>query len=674
MTVNISGLFLLLSCVYNGFGMKNKHLKIAIISTVFAFSCGLSVHQFNKIVEKVEAAQFIDNFDSYSYSGTYYNSTDLTGTEGLNGTLRNALTTLIHPTKWYQYGGLGDDNLSTQLQRADEDPTNSSNMIYLYTRDSVKKNNSISGSGSWNREHVWPQSLSGGYWGTSEAGTDLLHIRPTYETTNGTRSSLLYGDVNKSNPLTFSGMTYGYKSGNYFEPLDSVKGDVARIIMYVWTAYKNSYANLPAITSTFQSYDILLKWHTMDKPDVMEGHRNDYSQSSKQGNRNPFVDHPEFAWKIFGNSASSSIKNECMAAYPDGGSVLPGKTLESISLSGSATKKAYYVGESFDPTGLTVTAHYDDNSTKNISVNNCTWSPNPLTEGTTTVTCTYSGKTATYSGITVTKNENAGTEFKVDFVAIGSDSGNRLSGEEVFSNYLKNNSLVKSVDETSNVFAGKSGLKLGSSSTNGSITFSLKAECCTNIEYIKVDSTRFSSDSGRLAIKLGSTTITSSAVPGQSFTQVLSDINATTLTISTDSKRAYLNGVLIKTKADSPVVPPVTSSSMPSSSSNAGSSIAPVSSSSETSSAVSSNAESSSAVESSGAESSSFFEESSSINTISSSQETVTSLESSSNPQNTSSNSGSKKSTGCTGSIAIVPLTGLSTLIGLVFIFSKKKK
>ena len=87
--------------------------------------------------------------------------------------------------------------------------------------------------------------------------------------------------------------------------------------MYVWTAYKSYYSNLPNITNVFQSYDVLLKWHILDKPDALEGNRNNYAQTSMQKNRNPFVDHPEYAWKIFGENCSSDVLNLAKQTYPD---------------------------------------------------------------------------------------------------------------------------------------------------------------------------------------------------------------------------------------------------------------------------------------------------------------------------------------------------------------------
>ena len=268
---------------------------------------------------QVDATAHTANFDSYTYSGSYYDGLPANPTEGTSGTLRSSLTSLIHPTSVPVYSGSsGDNTLAKVLQSADEDPTNSSNMIYLYTRNSVTKN----AASSWNREHVWPKSLSNGCWEESRAGTDLLHLRPTYNDTNSSRGSLKYGEVSGTSVLTYNSMPYGYKNSSYFMPLDAVKGDVARICMYVWVAYYTEYGNkLPALTNVFQSFDVLMQWHISDKPDVMEGNRNEYAEKkSMQGNRNPFVDHPEYAWKIFGSSCSASVLNAAKEAYPDGGS------------------------------------------------------------------------------------------------------------------------------------------------------------------------------------------------------------------------------------------------------------------------------------------------------------------------------------------------------------------
>ncbi len=317
------------------FNMKTKVVLLSLCGVLsLGFGVGLSLKQESNYLE-ADAATHTANFDPYYYSGNYYNSITATG-QGLNGTLRKALTSKIFPKGWYTYGSSGEGHLSSVLQYADEDPTNNKNMIYLYTRDSVTKNP----ANTWNREHCWPQANSGGYWGKTKAGTDILHIRPTYDTTNNKRGNLPYGNVTGGTKLVYNNMEYGYSGGGHFMPLDSVKGDVARIIMYVWTAYKNEYANLPEITSTFADYDTLLKWHVSDVPDAMEGHRNDYSETSKQENRNPFVDHPEYAWKVFGEKCSSSVVEEAKAKYPDGPSISLDATSKSVEVNKTVTVTA----------------------------------------------------------------------------------------------------------------------------------------------------------------------------------------------------------------------------------------------------------------------------------------------------------------------------------------------
>ena len=650
--------------------MKNKFLKLIALSAAFALGAGLALNQ-SKAPLNVEALQYLDDYEPYVYSGSYYNTIDFDASNGMNGALRKAITSLIKPKGFYTYGSTGADHLSTQLQYADEDPTNSSNMVYLYTRDSVKKN----AASSWNREHVWPQSLSNGNWGTDYAGTDILHIRPTYNSTNNTRGNTPYGDNNKSGPQYYNNMLFGYTGGSYFEPIDEVKGDVARIIMYVWTAYTGysassvTYSNF-SITDVFQSYDTLLRWHTLDKPDELEGNRNDYCQTSIQKNRNPFVDHPELAWRFFGDSASSSVKNACMEAYPLEGYNPDQKQLSSIQLSGEAVYKNYYAGQSFNPLGLTVTANYTDGSSKQISNDSCTWLPDPLTEGTTSITCKYGNCSATYSGITVTKRTSIGGEYSVEFLN-ESTSGTEINSSNI-AEHWKNNSLVKSVSNCVKIFPGDNGLKFGSSSVNGDITFNLVDNAQNNIVKVSIKTTKYNGNGGFTAV-LGSLTLGSGISAGSTFTKDLQNVDATTLRI-TSSGRMFLNSITIEV-ADTTPVPPTSSSSLPpqSSSSSAkesSSSALPISSSSSSVPISSSETPISSSEQVISSESTS-----EDISSMPSSQE-ETSQNSSIQDTSSSSNEENKKSThGCGGSIAVsLSLTSFSALIGLVFVFSKKKK
>ena len=471
--------------------MKKNLIKLVTVSAIFAIGLGIAINSQTKTVA-LEAAQHSGNFANYTYSGSYYNSLATTGGDGLNGGFRKALTTHIYPKGWYIYSGGGSDHLSGVLQDADEDPSNTSNMILFYTRDSIKKTAAtVNGTMIWNREHVWPQSLSTNKsgtqcWGTEEAGTDILHLRPSYETTNSFRGNTRYGDCNKSPAQTYNGMTYGYgtKNGAYFEPLDEVKGDVARIIMYTWTTYSDHYSGLD-ITKTIQDYDTLLKWHTMDKPDAMEGHRNDYCETSKQKNRNPFVDHPEYAWRIFGDSCSAKVKNDCMAAYP---------------------------GESGQGNNNNSSSQVPDSSTVT-----------PV----------------------------AGT-YNVVFSNNGSDSGTLVT-EETFNNYVSSNTLVASVSNLSKVYPGTSGLKLGSGSANGTITFNLKDAAKNKIEKIAIESTKYGSDTGTLEVKLDGQSVKAGIVPGKTANINLANLaNANSITVSTSEKRAYLNKITVYIHEDQP--------------------------------------------------------------------------------------------------------------------------
>ena len=362
--------------------MKRRTNIFKIITLFTAFALGITslITVLTKTPKEIEAEQHLNNYSLYSYTGTYYSDKNiaLDGTGGMDGTIRTSLSSKNRPADYYTYGGYSvGNNLSTVLQKADEDPDNPSNMIYFYTRNSVTKTaaNADANTIIWNREHVWCQSLSNDNWGKTEAGTDILHLRPTYAYTNNSRGDKPYGDNNHSGELKYNGMTYGYadKLPN-FEPIDSVKGDVARIIMYVWATYTGypGYNDI-SIGDIIESYDTLIKWHTMDKPDVLEGNRNDYCEKqSIQGNRNPFVDHPELAWKIFGTEVEDqAILNDCVAAYPAEGYVPVNPTSielneTSISLNVDDT---FTLSATLQPTGAVGTVLWSSSQTAVATVN-----------------------------------------------------------------------------------------------------------------------------------------------------------------------------------------------------------------------------------------------------------------------------------------------------------------
>ena len=181
-----------------------------------------------------------------------------------------------------------------------------SSIITIYTSYESSQTEYNSGSG-WNREHVWPKSLGG--FETSGAGADLHHIRPSENKTNSDRGSKLYGNVTggTASKGNLSSLVGGHYAGNYYEPLDNVKGDVARICLYVYVRYGGELSKCSNITNVFKSVDVLLEWCELDPVDTWELGRNEVV-GAIQGNRNVFIDYPEYAWLIFGKEVPEDMQ------------------------------------------------------------------------------------------------------------------------------------------------------------------------------------------------------------------------------------------------------------------------------------------------------------------------------------------------------------------------------
>jgi endonuclease I len=150
---------------------------------------------------------------------------------------------------------------------------------------------------------VWPQSH--GNFGTSAGpGTDLHHLRPEDVQVNGTRSNKDFDTGGSAVSNCSSCLT----DGDSFEPPNAVKGDVARMVMYMAVRYEggDGFADLEAnnqvngSTPYLGKISVLLQWHAQDPPSSAEQRRNDIIDSQYQGNRNPFIDHPEWAQSVFG--------------------------------------------------------------------------------------------------------------------------------------------------------------------------------------------------------------------------------------------------------------------------------------------------------------------------------------------------------------------------------------
>ena len=195
--------------------------------------------------------------------------------------------------------------------------SNTSNFTFVTDQDKGS-GGTIEGD-KYNREHSFPQS-----WFEKASGdmkSDLFNVYPTDKLVNNKRSNYPYGETNGEIYKSDNGFsklgtcTFPGYSGTVFEPNDQYKGDFARIYMYMVTCYENfsekwtgnSVNQLDNNTyPVFEDWTIkmLLEWCEKDPVDDWEIARNDKVYKI-QGNRNPFVDHPELAEYIWGDKTDT---------------------------------------------------------------------------------------------------------------------------------------------------------------------------------------------------------------------------------------------------------------------------------------------------------------------------------------------------------------------------------
>jgi endonuclease I len=229
------------------------------------------------------------------YDTTYYrNAIGKTGSS-----LKTALNGIIRTNTKLSY-----DQVWNALKVTDQDPNNSANVILLYSGRSQSKTLNGGDPNDWNREHVWAKSH--GDFGTATGpGTDIHHLRPTDVSVNSERG-------NKD--FDMGGSPVAEAPGNYtdtdsWEPRNAVKGDVARMLFYMAVRYEggDGYVNLEMnnnVNNGTAPYhgrlSVLLQWNAQDPPDAFEKRRNQVIYDTYQRNRNPFIDHPEWAASIWG--------------------------------------------------------------------------------------------------------------------------------------------------------------------------------------------------------------------------------------------------------------------------------------------------------------------------------------------------------------------------------------
>ncbi|MBU6157900.1 MAG: endonuclease [Bacteroidetes bacterium] len=211
---------------------------------------------------------------------------------------------------------------------------------YTFTFDKNRCGQYAKEGDCFNREHLFPVS-----WFNDELPmkADLNHIFPTDGLVNGMRANFPFGEVKNSSNITRNGGklgtgdNFGY-TGTVFEPINEYKGDIARALFYMAVRYESqiagwkSNANADNILNgtSYPAFDdwsirLLYKWHVQDPVSQKEKNRND-SVYVILGNRNPFIDQPEWVyeiWKctglIIATSLSDALSSESsgIVLYPN---------------------------------------------------------------------------------------------------------------------------------------------------------------------------------------------------------------------------------------------------------------------------------------------------------------------------------------------------------------------
>lgn len=229
---------------------------------------------------------------------TYYAAT----TNRCGAALLQTLHTTIRDQRLLDYT-TARDSLYAFVDRGDRTA-----IIDIYTGREVPQvtTRATAAANSINTEHLWPRSRGAEL---EPALSDLHHLFSSDETANSQRSNYPFGRVNGTvlwqstapagQPTEVSRL--GYATGTsgpiVFEPRPSVRGDIARALLYFYVRYNAARPAGYSLTNFAAERAFLLQWHAQDPVDEYERTRN-ANVFRAQGNRNPFIDWPELVTLI----------------------------------------------------------------------------------------------------------------------------------------------------------------------------------------------------------------------------------------------------------------------------------------------------------------------------------------------------------------------------------------
>ncbi len=268
---------------------------------------------------------------------------------GTGYTLKTQLYNIIKGHTDKGYAGLYDtyqnsdrdyyyENDGTVLDMYSEKPTGID--PYNYSSGTTDRCGTYSVEGDcYNREHIIPQST---FSSSAPMVSDAHHIPPTDGKVNGIRSNYPHGNVASASTTTLNGSKLGTSgvagySGTVFEPIDEFKGDIARMYFYFATRYENTVSgySFPMFNGTSDQVfttaflNMLLTWSAQDPVNQREIDRNN-AIYARQNNRNPYIDHPEYAQLVWNPTADTQAPTAATNL------AVTGSTSSTISLSWTA--------------------------------------------------------------------------------------------------------------------------------------------------------------------------------------------------------------------------------------------------------------------------------------------------------------------------------------------------
>ncbi|WP_084605586.1 endonuclease [Psychromonas aquimarina] len=444
----------------------------------------------NDAVKLIVPAMLLVNTSAFAaIPDGYYSTVDTSDSQ----TLRNSLHEIIDDHQRFPYTSSSTDTWDI-LEAADQDPDNANNVIDVYKNASYSK--AGGGNSFYNREHSWPKSYGFPKDGsTNYPYTDTHHLFIADSSYNSSRNNKPYGtcDTSCSEKVTLvnnnrggssseSNWTTGSGETGSWQTWQGRRGDVARALMYLSVRYEGGTHSITGVaepdliltddrsligasntgangTVAYMGLkSVLLQWHKDDPVDAYE-YRHNEAVYSFQGNRNPFVDHPEYIDCVFENNCSSggdtvppAMPSDFMATGGSGLVELTWNANTEQDMAGYNVYRSDSAGGSYVKlnSSIVTTSAYSDNS---VAANTTYFyvitavdsSNNESAQSSEAFATTDSGSAETVLWINEFHYDNASTDVG-ESVEVAGSAGLNLSGWTIVAYNGKDGSAYKTVN------------------------------------------------------------------------------------------------------------------------------------------------------------------------------------------------------------------------------------